>query len=241
MSPTHPILELYAKRHTIRRYRQEPLAEGDLERIVAAGQQAPTGGAVQIYSIVRITDSALRDQLSRLSGDQAHIREAAEFFVFCVDVHRAGQLLEQSGTAFAAGPLVTVHYGTMEVLLAAANVATAAEALGYGTCFIGAILDHLDVIAGALQLPQGVVPVVGLTVGVPDEDVAALHRPRLPQALILHENTYGTTTPKDLKMAREAMGEAWVVTLQRFLGPNGILARREPVWRRTLTQQGFEH
>jgi hypothetical protein len=37
------------------------------------------------------------------------------------------------------------------------------------------------------------------------------------------------------------MGEAWVATLQRFLGPNGILARREPVWLRTLTQQGFEH
>jgi len=87
-------------------------------------------------------------------------QRAAEFLVFCIDVRRLGSCWSSPGGASAAGALVTVHYGTMEVLLTAANIATAAEALGYGTCFIGAILDHLDLIVGALQLPQGVLPVV---------------------------------------------------------------------------------
>lgn len=239
MSRPNPTLDLFAQRCTVRRYRPEPLAAGDLERIMKAGQRAPTGASGQIYSVVRITDRDLRDRLATLSGDQQQIRDAAEFFIFCIDVYRARRLLQHQGETFGGGPGVSVLYGTMDALLVAANLATSAEALGYGTCFIGAVLNHLDAVARDLQLPRGVLPVVGLTIGVPAADHTPLRKPRLPLELIFHENRYCKPSPADLEAAFQAMGDDWCGTLQRFFGPGGRLAQREPVWRRTLTQQGL--
>lgn len=229
MTSVNPTLDLYTRRCTVRRYRPEPLDAGDLERIVEAAQRAPTGASGRIYSVVSITDRGLRERLATLSGDKQHIRDAAEFFIFCVDVYRARRLIEHRGGTFAPGPGVTVLYGTMDALLAAANLATAAEALGYGTCFIGAVLNHLDVIARELQLPQGVLPVVGLTVGVPAEKHKPQRKPRLPPGLIFHENRYHAPSSTGLEAAFQVMGENWLGTLRRSFGPGSRLPQREPV------------
>ncbi len=236
----NPILKLYATRQTRRHYQTVPLAQGDLERIVQAGQRAPSGALGQIYSIVRVTDSALRQELMTLSGNQRHIVDAAEFLVFCLDVHRARQLIEHRGGDYGAGPRIAVHYGTLDTLLLAANIATAAESLGYGACFIGGVLNHLDAVARQLQLPKGVLPVVALTIGVPDETPPPPGKPRLPRALIMHENVYHEPTPDDLGAAYQAMGDAWYESLKRYFSVSGVFARREEAWKRALVQQGLE-
>ena len=240
MIPFNPILDLYANRRTIRNYRPEPLIEGDLDRIIKAGQRAPSGALGQIYSVVRITDADLRARLANLSGEQEHIRDAAEFLIFCLDVHRARRLIEHRGGTYGAGPRVVIHYGTMDAVLLAANMSTAAEALGYGACFIGGVLNNLDALARELQLPDAVLPVVGLPIGVPAELPLPPRKPRLPRALILHENAYREPTPADLDAAYQAMGDTWHVSLNRYFGPAGGFARREEVWKRALVQQGFE-
>ena len=240
MTHSHPILDLFTNRRTIRNYKPVALASGDLDRIIDAGRRAPTGGSGQIYSVVRVTAADLRNELASLAGGQQHIRDAAEFFVFCADMRRPRQLLEHRGGTYGVEPRVAVHYGTMEALLLAANMATAAEALGYGSCFIGAILNHLDAIARELRLPEGVLPLVGLTVGVIDTDRATTLSPRLPREMVFHENAYTDPGAGDMDAAYEAMGDGWYTILSRFFGPGGVLGRREPIWLRTLVQQGFE-
>lgn len=240
MTPTHPVLDLFATRHTNRNYKPEPLAQGDVDRILQAGRRAPTGALTQVYSVIRITDAELRDRLATLCANQQHIRDAAEFFIFCLDVHRARRLIEHQGGEYGAGPRVAVHYGTVDAMLVAANVATAAEALGYGTCYIGGVLNHLDIVAHELGLPKGVLPVVGLTIGVPDEYYAPPRKPRLPTKLVFHDNVYRDPGPGDLDGAYQAMGDAWCGTLKRFFGTSGTLARREQVWERALAQQDLK-
>lgn len=239
MAHKHPVIELFAQRCTIRDYQPGSLAQGDLERIIEAGRRAPTGARAQIYSVIRINDVELRERLASLAGNQQHIRDAAEFFIFCVDLHRVRQLIEHRDGTYDAGERITVQYGTMEALLVAANMATAAEALGYGTCFIGAVLNHLDAVAREVRLPEGVVPVVGLTVGVP-RGGQGRPRSRLPRRLVFHTDHYRKLSASDLDAAYDAMGQAWYDTLARYFGPNGMFARRETVWKRTLEQQGLE-
>ena len=240
MSAYDVVLELFANRRTIRDYQQKPLADGDLDRIIEAGRRAPTGALAQISSVIRVTDADLRERLATMSGDQQHIRTAAEFFVFCLDTYRARRLVEHCGNTYDAGPRIVVHYGTMDALLVAANIATAAEALGYGTCFIGGVLNNLDAFSRELQLPAGVLPVVGFTVGVPDPAKIPPQKPRLPRRLVFHENSYRQPTSPDLDDAFRTMGETWHTTLSRYFGPDGAFARREETWNRALTQQALE-
>lgn len=67
--------------------------------------------SAQIYSMIRVTDRALRDRLAEFSGGQEHISVAAEFFVFCVDVHRTAILLESRGASL--GMALTSRFTTV--------------------------------------------------------------------------------------------------------------------------------
>ena len=68
------------------------------------------------------------------------------------------------------------------------NVALAAEARGLGICYMGSTLANCDQIGRLLELPPGVFPVVGFSLGWPDEDPAP--RDRLPLDGLVHDETY---------------------------------------------------
>ncbi len=66
----------------------------------------------------------------------------------------------------------------------------AAESLGLGTVYIGAVRNKIDEVARLLNLPAKVYPVFGLVVGYPDPAVKTDIKPRLPQSVTLHRETY---------------------------------------------------
>jgi len=119
---------------SIRRFKSESIPPADLQRMLAAAVRASTGGSGQLYSFIRVTDTALRRRLADETA-QPQISAAAEFFIACLDVHRLQQLLEHRGVSVGVRSLTL--YATTDALLALANLATAAEALGYGICYIG--------------------------------------------------------------------------------------------------------
>ncbi len=236
------LVETILSRRSIRKYKPQPIPAEDLERIIACAQRAPTGGGLQVYTLVRITERALRDQITHLAGDQAHVRDAAEFFVVCLDVSRNQALIEQRGGQPAHAPLMSVFYGMADAMIAASYMAAAAEALGYGICFIGGIQNALGEIARLLKLPQGALPVVGLCLGAPDEQPE--QRPRMPADTLVRQNEYGRLTAKDLERCYTAMVGAsasgdWYNTVNRYLGAGGTMEAREAVVQQALEQQGF--
>ena len=57
-----------------------------------------------------------------------------------------------------------------------------------GLCYLGSTFANADQIGEILELPENVVPVVGYSLGYPDEDPDL--RDRLPTRGILHQETY---------------------------------------------------
>ena len=78
----------------------------------------------------------------------------------------------------------------IDATLAAQNATTAAESLGLGTVYIGGIRNQPEQVAKTLQLPPHLFAVFGLCVGYPDLAKLAAVKPRLPQAAVLHRETY---------------------------------------------------
>ncbi len=241
MDVSQAILQLFERHTTIRKYTDDPMPPEHLEAIVRAGQRAPSGATAQLATFIRVTDPDLRRRLADLSG-QEHIVDAAEFLVGCVDTRRERRLIEHRGDEFGCAPTFCLLYGIADVSLQAANMATAAEALGYGVCYIGAIQNNLDLVARELQLPTGVLPVFGICFGVPAEHPAP--KPRIPTRAMLMENRYVEPTPALLDecyrvMAATTRSGDWFLVLRRYFSKGGISERREPVLRRALEQQGF--
>jgi FMN reductase (NADPH) len=79
------------------------------------------------------------------------------------------------------------------------TAALAAESLGMGICYIGAIRNQPEQVIELLRLPRLVFPISGMTLGWPD--VEPLIRPRLPLRAILHWERY------DLSEEAEALEE----------------------------------
>jgi FMN reductase (NADPH) len=238
-----PSLQAFAEHRSIRYFLPQPLAPGDLDLIVEAGRRAPTDAQGHMYTFVRITDPTLRDHLATLCADQQHIREAAEFFVACLDVHRLRLLLELRGGEWGMEERIALIYGTSDATMVAQNMVVAAETLGYGTCYIGAVQNNTDRIAQDLGLPPGVLPLYGLCIGVPDpESLPPLH-PRIPRALCFVDNRYPPGfAAAELERAYTAMSPKrdWYAGVAAYFATGGTMQKREQVMARAWRQQGLE-
>ncbi len=206
-------------------------------------QRAPTDATAQMYSFVRLTDPALRAKVATLTNNP-HMATAAETFIVLADVHRLQKLLEARGHVFGEWSATAVHFGIGDAVLAGQTLLHAAECLGYQGCWIGGVLSALEKIVDLLELPQGVLPFAGLTVGVPDETPP--ERPRVQPEIVWFENAYRTPTPADLETALERMAPItvrgdWAQTLARYFAVGGTMEAREVILKRTLERQGFAH
>jgi nitroreductase len=233
------LLRVLEAHRSIRRYKPEPIPREHIQRMMAAAQRASTGGTGQLYSLVRVTERELRERLAEMTG-QAHVTSAAEFFIACLDTHRLRRLLEQRGLSPGVRPLSL--YATTDALLALANLATAAEALGYGICYVGSLQRELQALIARLHLPEGVCPLLGLCVGVADEWPEP--SPRLPADVVFHENRYHEPTAEDLENCCAAMAGAtyaggWFNALSQYFTAGQEYETRERHWQAALTRQGF--
>ncbi len=200
----NPIIQHIMSHRSIRRFKKGvKIPESHVETILRAGQQASTSCSGQMYSFIRIS-SRLRDQVFAACGKQDFVSGASEFFILCVDKYRLDRLVERAGGTPRSWPLASLVIGVMDLGLAAQNIALAAEALGYGIVFCGSCADRAEELIKLLELPEKVVPITGLAIGVPDESPPT--RPRIPLKAVYHMDRYDIPSDEELDHWIEEMG-----------------------------------
>ena len=154
-------LKLLHAHRSIRKFSDQALSAGQLERIISAGQCAATSSFLQGATIIRVSNPDLR---------------------------RAGNCCERYEKPFSGD--YTEHFiiATVDAALLAQNVVVAAESEGLGICYIGGLRNNPREVSDLLQLPKGVYPVFGLCLGYPDQNPEV--KPRLPLEVILKQETY---------------------------------------------------
>ncbi|MDO5091476.1 MAG: oxygen-insensitive NADPH nitroreductase [Cardiobacteriaceae bacterium] len=182
--PSAPALATLLAHRSIRQYRDEAIAPEQLAAILDAGRAASTSSYMQCVHIIRVTDSALRAALCDVAAGQRYVVDAAEFLVFCVDYHKHRQLVPDVQSDWTEALVI----GAVDAGIMAQNCLLAAESLGLGGVFIGALRNDIARAAECLALPQHVIPLFGLCLGHPAE--TPRHRPRLPRAVSVSENGY---------------------------------------------------
>lgn len=176
---------------SVRSYRSDPVPDALVEALVAAGQRASTSSNLQMWSAVAVADAATRQTLAELCGRQEHIAQAPLFLAWCADLARLERACELRGYSQEAGYLENFLVAAVDAAIAMQNAALAAESLGLGICYIGAIRNRPQEVIDLLALPRLVMPIAGMTVGWPAMEPK--QRPRLPLAALLHRERYDSS------------------------------------------------
>lgn len=187
-----PTLDTIYRHRSIRRYTGEPVSEAVRDAILEAGRAASSSCFMQCVHIIRVTDSEMRAGLCAVAANQQYVREAAEFWVFCVDYAKHKQLFPEAQVDWTES-LVT---GAVDAGIMAQNCLLAAESLGLGGVFIGSLRNDMARAAELLRLPEYTMPLFGLCLGYPAQQ--PLYRPRLPLAASVSENRYRAPTAAQL-------------------------------------------
>jgi nitroreductase len=190
----NPVIDQMMQRKSIRAYTTQQPSDEVVETIVRAGQQAPF--AYQLGSLV-------------LRRDAEHNPFGAPLlFTVCVDVQRFERIMHRRGWEMGSNDLSILLLGIQDATLMAENMVIAAESLGLGSCFLGAIPYQAKRIIEAYKLPPRVFPLVGLTMGYPAENPPT--RPRYPLAFTLFEEVYPELDDAAVQQAMEVMDQGYL-------------------------------
>lgn len=182
------MLDLLRAHASVRHYTNDPVTDEQLHELIAAAQCAASSHFVQAYSVVDVTDPEKREQLGELSKNPLQINGAARALVICADLKRLQHAVEKHGEKMIGDTAENALVAVIDAALFAQNFVVAAESKGYGICYIGGVRNNPEAISDLLALPDYVVPLFGLTFGVPAKQNEP--KPRLPVEAVLHTNTY---------------------------------------------------
>lgn len=177
-------------RTSVRRYEREAIPEETMDFIRKAVENTPTSYNGQQFSVIEISDQALKEELYALTN-QKQLKTCNRLLIFCSDYNKISLLAKRKGVDMPefTDTMDGVTIGIIDASLAMMSAVVAAQAAGLGSNCVGYLrtVDPAKV-AELLHLPKGVFVVCGLALGVPREQPDL--KPKQPVSLVFHPNRY---------------------------------------------------
>ncbi len=241
-------LEPFFRHRSVREYSDQPISDDLMSAIIACGQSAATSSNLQLWTVVSVQEPERRAEIARLCADQKQVHQAAYFLAFIADHHRLRSAAEKVGEDPTGLPYNEFYtMAIIDAALAAERMVCAAESLGIGICYIGALRNDPYAVRELLKLPQGTFGVFGLCFGWPAEGVSAEIKPRLSQDIVWHREAYSES--QDVAEYDERMGGfyrsqnmrgeyTWSMRSGRRAGESNLTGRH--VLKSFLGEQGLD-
>lgn len=194
------IIKSLYERKSVRVFEERAVPAEYKSAILRAATQAPSAGCQQLYTIIDVTDSALKAALGETCDNQPFIAEAPLVLVFCADCKKWYDAYLDIGCDPRRPGVGDLLLAVSDTLIAAQNAVVAAESLGLGSCYIGDVTENCERQRGLLHLPDYVFPAALLVMGWPTAQQKA--RPKPPRSAmehIVHENAYRSMDGAELR------------------------------------------
>ena len=181
-------------RTSVRRYEREAIPQETMDFIYEAVRNTPTSYNGQQFSVIDISDQALKEELYMLTN-QKQLKTCNRLLIFCSDYNKITLLAKKKGIEVPpfTDTMDAVTIGIIDASLAMMSAVVAAQACGLGSNCVGYLrtVDPAKV-AELLHLPKGVFVVCGLALGIPREQPDL--KPKQPRDLMFFPNRYPENT-----------------------------------------------
>ncbi len=150
------VMDVIRARRSVRAYKDQPIPEEVLDRVMEAARLAPSGKNLQPWKFILVKDPDMRLKLAEASRAQYFMAQAPVIVVACGYPDRCYQ---RQGNYMTSWPI--------DVSIALEHLMLKAQEEGLGTCWIGAF-EEITVKA-LLQIPPEVKVLALTPLGLPDE------------------------------------------------------------------------
>lgn len=208
--------DFFLNRRTIRKYTKEHISDEELEQMLTEASHAPTTGNMQLYSVVTTRTDEGKKKLAPTHFNQPTVEGCDVVLTFCADFNRFEKWCEVNDAVPGYDNFQSFITALLDTALFAQQFCTIAEMRGYGCCYLGTTTYNAPQIAEILNLPDRVVPITTITLGVPDGDAPTSDR--LPIEAIVHKEVYidfDKETIKNLYAEKESREDS-----KRFVAEN---------------------
>ncbi len=173
------VFEAIKGRRSVRAFKETPIPNEILRRILDAAQWAPSAGNCQARDFILVTDPEVKRKLRIAALNQHFIEEAPINIVVCANEERSARRYGERGRKL---------YCILDAAASVQNILLAVHALGLGACWVGAFYD--EEVAEILNLPRWLKPIAIIPIGYPAEK--PWRTSRLPLEALVHKNQYQT-------------------------------------------------
>lgn len=194
------VIETINNRVSLRRYKDTPISDKDLNIILDSAIKAPTAGNMMMYSILKIKDEKTKEKLSITCDNQPFIKNAPVVLIFLADVNKWFKYFDICGVIDIKSPgLNDLMLGVNDALIACQNAVIAAESLGIGSCYIGDIMENYEIHKELLNLPDYTFPACMLTLGYYPDNYNRTFRDRFHTDFVVFDEVYKDLNEEELK------------------------------------------
>lgn len=176
MDPKLPeLIKFIMGRRSIRTFAQGEVTDAQVLQILQAAMAAPSAVARDPWRFVVIRRRAVMDALSQFLANGEMLNNASVAIVVCGDVEAAHDR--------------QISYLLQDCAASIENLLLAVHALGLGACWLGVHPreERTRRMKEALSLPESIVPVACIAIGVPGE----IKQPRTRyQPALVHYDTW---------------------------------------------------
>jgi nitroreductase len=192
------ILQQLKNRKSVRVFQDKLIDKNVKKEIVQAAFEAPTAGAMMLYTILDITDKVLKEKLAIVCDNQPFIAKAPLVLIFLADYQRWYDAFDLEGCNPRKPGEGDILLACADAIIAAQNTVVAAESLGIGSCYIGDIIENCEEVMELLDLPDYVVPAAMVVYGYPVESQKTRKKPaRFDEKFLVFENKYNRLTKEE--------------------------------------------
>lgn len=150
------ILDAINSRRSIRKYTNEPLSDKQLKTVLKAGFQAPSAHNRNPREYIVLRDREILEAITKFHPYTKMLPQAGCGIVVCGDKNKQER----------EGFLVSDCSASIQ------NMLLAAHGIGLGGvwCGIYPVAELMEPLSKLLKLPENIIPIGIVTVGVPDEE-----------------------------------------------------------------------
>jgi nitroreductase len=157
-------LQFIFSRRSIRKYQDKEVGDQVINDLLEAAMAAPSAVKKDPWHFIVIRQRQTLDKMVAFMPNAQMLKQATAAFVVCGDITKAHDQQES--------------YMLQDLSAAVENILLGANAMGIGTCWLGVHprTDRMNNIRKLFKLPDNIIPMCGIAIGWPAEELKARTR-----------------------------------------------------------------